>query len=627
MALLKRIIILAVAVMILPLAHSQQEGGMNTSVSRSMRTAIQFYNKGDDTQAMDRFMEILTKGDPSERSMANEYINLITQRMNTSGGYGGSPAAPKSGTASVESMMAVPPSTVKESVPPASESVFQEPAAPVAAPHPKKDAEMTPATKEVMRKEIKARLRAAQDKSLADLKEIEGVRVLMRANGDPDAIGIPSPFLFQSGISFQRDASKILNPLTKLVFSLGGTQVLILPEGTALGDAKVLDMRRTMGISAALYQAGVAPPRVQVNLLNTQLDLPKALADFKGVVVVFQYDRPMNLVVDSTVGEELGPPISLGIFPAKIRPSRNQGALIEFSVSDPPVGLVSWRFSLLQPTRQGAELTPLQEVLGGGAVFHQIFWNGRQNFFGHPLPSGRYECVLTAMDSKNRRRTLHKWIEVIGDDADDERLLAPPAAAAASEPTSATAPEELANRSRSPGSNAPSDDLTGRGNASLVKEFDSSGSHGGVEIKKGSSSQAKRKLVKRTVRAAAPGNKTKAGNKSAAKTAEAQRAPTVKKPGEFEIIFEKNTHQMKPASDKALAQVVAALSSYPLESLQISGHADSEEIDPDKLADRRAKLVIGLLINRYQVDPKRIQLASIAGAGAKVDILIVKNDQ
>ncbi|MCM2305465.1 MAG: hypothetical protein NDJ72_12225, partial [Elusimicrobia bacterium] len=68
-------------------AQSDDESG-GAGLSRPMQIAVRFYEQGEDIQAMDRFMEILTKGDPSERSMANEYINLITHRMNTLGGGG-----------------------------------------------------------------------------------------------------------------------------------------------------------------------------------------------------------------------------------------------------------------------------------------------------------------------------------------------------------------------------------------------------------------------------------------------------------------------------------------------------------------------------------------------------------
>lgn len=305
MSFLKRSMILAVCLTV-PCARAQQNDDAREGVSLNMETAIHFYEIGDDVQAMDGFMDILTKGDPSERPMANEYLNLITRRM--------------VGT-KAEASMARSETTLPSNPPsaPRTNPVEEE-----AAPRPEgrvsrtlRIEEMSGANKALMRKEIRARLRAAENKSIAELRELEGVRIVMRNNGDPAAIGIPTPLLFESGISFQHEAHRVLDPLTKLVFALGSTQVVTLPEGTSLGDAKVLDMRRTMGISAHLYQAGVAPPRVRVNLLSTQIDIPKALQDFKGVVVVFVYDQPMVLAVDSAVGDELGPPISLGVFPLR----------------------------------------------------------------------------------------------------------------------------------------------------------------------------------------------------------------------------------------------------------------------------------------------------------------------
>ncbi|MFI5360451.1 MAG: OmpA family protein [Elusimicrobiota bacterium] len=614
---LNRLIIVAAVFAVLPFARGQEDGDARAGLSHQMKTAIHFYEQGDDMQAMDQFMEILTKGDPTERSMANEYINLLTHRMNTGGGAGGNPAPPKPGPAEAKpGVVVVEPVAGPSSRPAASVEALSESGevsrAPGEAPParaPRRE-EMTASNKVLMSKEIKARLRAAQERSLAELKAVEGVRVAMRESGDPEAIGIPSPLLFQEGISFKRDASRLLDPLTKLVFALGSTQVLILPEGTVLGDAKVLDMRRTMGISSALYQAGVAPPRVRVNLLNTQVDVPKSLKDFKGVVVVFQYDQPMALTVESAVGDELGPPVSLGVFPPQIRPSRNQGAIIEFSVSDPPAGLVSWKFQLLQPSRDGAELAPLQEVVGGGPVFHQIFWNGRQNYFGAPLPPGRYECVLTALDAKSRSRALHKWISVLPDEGDGEKLLA-------------SAPAEAA----APAGSAPSEDLAASAKP-LVKGVTPAAAKATLEISSAPKPKAKRKVVRHGVRAAkaATADKGKAAKAAEPAAADAPPAAPASKPGHYGLAFSKNTHMMTPAAEKALAKAVKDLAAYPLETLQVIGHASSDEADAAALADMRAKMVAGLLINRYQVDPKKIAMSSSAGEGATVELVLARGN-
>jgi len=664
---LKKLAIIAAVFLSLAAPRVRAEAdddGAGAALSRPMKIAVRFYEQGEDIQAMDRFMEILTKGDPSERSMANEYINLITHRMNSGGGGAGSPA-PRAGVTVAEPVNVNVASPIKRADPAAAaritppETGGDDEAAKRArfgsiddesgrsnarkrgAPPRARADDMPAANKALMRKEIRARLRSAVEKSIVDIKSIEGVRVVMRENGDPEAIGIPTPILFQAGIAFQSGATKILDPLTKLVFALGTTQAVILPEGTAIGDAKVMDMRRTMGISAHLFNAGVAPPRVRVNLLNTQVDIPKGLLDFKGVVVVFVYNQPLSLVVESAVGDEQGPPISLGVYPPAFKPSRGQGVIIEFSVSDPPAGLVSWKFQLLQPSLDGTELAPLQDVVGGGPVFHQIFWNGKQNYFGETLAPGRYECVLTAMDGKSRQRSMHRWIEVL-DDGPSEKLLADKASADASRI------EEVAGKAAGAGATAapapaaalaPSADMAGAVEKPLVKGVTAAVSKP-VEISRESVARVKRQVVKRPVR----GKKAaKADKGNAARATEpkapvaAAPAPALDTPAEapakaekpsasaWALSFNKGTYQLTPDSERLLAKAAEAVPAHPLENLRLTGHSGADEGEGAALAGQRAKMVASILVNRYQVDSKRIFMTSAAsGEGSKVDLAFAR---
>jgi outer membrane protein OmpA-like peptidoglycan-associated protein len=657
-----------------------------SGMSRQMRMGIRYYERGDDLQAMDRFMDVLTNGDPSERSMANEYINLITHRMNTGEkgpapqrpgetpltesrvtrlpGGGETPApAPRAAALAepdeapagpvVERVASVPARPAASAVPagPRAPEVAAEPdaiARPTterpAAPPPAEDEaprrrsyaepQMTSGNRALMQKEIKAKLRQTMDQAVAQLREIDGVRLLMMSNGEPQAVAIPSPLLFQAGIAFQKDAAKILDALTKLVFSLAGAQVVILPEGTAIGDAKVLDMRRTMGVSSHLFSAGVAPPRVRVNLLNTQVDIPKPLMDFKGIVIVFVYNQPLPLTVESALGEEAGPPISLGIYPSSIRPDKGEGAVIEFSVQDPPAGLVSWKFQLLEPSEGGpTDLAPLQEVLGGNPVFHQIFWNGRRGYFGAPLPGGRYEAVLTAADSKGRQRTLHRWIQVqdtpgaMGGSAfarrPAEAAVTPAARAASAAPAApAAAVAVSAVPAGAPPADLPADKLAGVADEPLIKE--------GPARKKARAAPAKRTPAKRKAAAkpkakpaaepqaepsaddaaAAAESAAPAASPAAEKAGAAPAKPSKPASGSYELGFNKGTHQLTREGEKRLAQIADTVSYYPMESLSIQGSALPAEPNAATLAERRAKMVAGLLINKYQIDPKKIQVSS-----------------
>ena len=72
---------------------SSQSRKSYEGLSRNMEQAIRLYHNGQDNEAMDRFMDILIKGTPSEKSLANDYISKITLRMNSGVSYPGSPAA------------------------------------------------------------------------------------------------------------------------------------------------------------------------------------------------------------------------------------------------------------------------------------------------------------------------------------------------------------------------------------------------------------------------------------------------------------------------------------------------------------------------------------------------------
>lgn len=601
-------------------------------LSREMKLGVRFFEKGDDMQAMDRFMEVLTRGDPAERSMANEYINLITRRMN---GAGAAAVPDRPTTLRPNEVVAEPtaaPRGVEPTRPRQAEVVVEGadmastvaagprivgmpdarvPVLPTAPPVRESGSPSRP-DKAVMKKEIKSKIRNLLDAGLRELKSFPDIKILMAESGDPKAVALPSSLLFQTGIAFQKDASKILDALTKVAYSLGSSQVVILPEGTALGDAKVLDMRRTMGISSHLLSAGLAAPRVKVNLLNTQVDFPKALMDFRGIVVLFVYNQPLQLVVESTIGEEGGPPLSLGVYPPSFRPDRGEGVIIEFSVQDPPAGLISWKFQLLQPSAaEGRDLAPLQEVVGGSPVFHQIYWNGHQNYFGPTLPAGRYECVLTATDGKNRQRTLHRWIQLVDSTGLSPRLLE-------KEPAPAIVP-----------SGAPPAELTAAP-APLIKE--NAASISAVEVvpqkRVTKSAPLKRpRAAKAAPSASAAVEGTASGSEpplSATESPKGTRPPSTS----MTLEFRKATHQLTPDGERKLAGVADELVYYPLENLAIEGQAVPGEREASQLAERRSQMVAGLLINKYQIDPKRIRVSSKVSetAAPRVQIEFVRTE-
>lgn len=610
-------------------------GEEHRELSRQMNLAMRAYEKGDDMQAMDRFMEILTSGEPSERNLANQYLNMITRRMHTSSVLPGvsetglnpaSPAAAPSSARGVVSGVTIerpkkpaqkkevkpepskaasapvkpvePRARTEQAAPPQPDREISQPLSaakpapepkPAPAPSPadlpglspdseKKPAETAPEEPEPprdpkeMKKEIKARIHGVMDSGLEGLKGIGDIKILMDKYGEPHALGIPSGLLFQSGDAFRKTAPEILNALTKMVYGLGHLQVVILPEGSATGEAKIQDMRRTTGISSYLYQMGIAPARVKVDLVNTQsqVEVPKALQAFKGIVIVF-VDRPLKLSFDSSIGDlgdDSGPPLSLGVFPSSLRPDGTEGVIIEFSISDAAARPVSWKFKLLPPGQaEGRELSALQEVAGDGPAFHQIYWNGRKNYYGQALPGGRYECVLTAKDGHDKQRTLRRWIQVLNhsDAGGWEKSAQPETERPFRPPQAIVAPRRQAPAGR----------------------------------------------VKRT----------------AAKAQRPVAKPAKPVADAYQLDFEQNSYQLLSGSEKTLAQIAAGASDRPGDSLKITGFAQPAESDAEQLAERRAQMVAGLLINKYHVEPKKVQLGSkVADGPIAVQIQFAKSD-
>ena len=67
---------------------------------------------------------------------------------------------------------------------------------------------------------------------------------------------------------------------------------------------------------------------------------------------------------------------------------------------------------------------------------------------------------------------------------------------------------------------------------------------------------------------------------------------------------------MTPGGEEYLKKCSELAASRPLENISLTGYARASETDASVLAERRAQMIAGLLINRYQTEPKRIQVRS-----------------
>ena len=607
--------------------------------SKSMRLAIDLYKRGLDLDAMDRFMEILVKGDPSERPVANEYLNLITKRMAV--GTRIDQRTP-SGPTTVEK---VPPGAGPRPgtlQPTTDRFVGEAPPAKFPEKAPGEPAEgddslsrsqgtLSRSDRALMKKEIEDKIRNRSQVLLGQLRRYEDISVRMANTRLPRAIGLPPELLFDSATNFKKDADKILGLLGDLAFSLGATQIVILPEGAILNESKVLHMRRTMAISSSLMRAGISPPRIRVNLLSTQVDVPRDMNNFKGILLFFVYNQPLTLSSEDELGSQAGPPISLGASPGTIDPEKGEGSIIEFSVVETPAGLMSWRFQLMGPGEKAADdMVPLQEVKGSAPVFHQIYWNGRSKYFGKTLTPGRYECILTATDMKNRSNKKRIWVTVEGVPP------APPPAAAAAKPAAAPAaaappPAELEpSAEEAPPVRARAIDPARARSGSRTRSARAAARLARLgRTAKGAKSRSTRKVPVATEESKAP--TAEVGPHAApAATAAAEPAPKARSGAvNYQVIFTRNTPNITRDGENILARVADTMHYYPLDNINLVGYAYAGETEPEKLASQRADLVAKLLIERHGMKSERIRVSKkvVDNESYKVEIYIVAGGQ
>ena len=383
-----------------------EERGVS-GMSRQMAAAVRAYEKGKDTEAMDLLMEVMLHGPPAERAVANDYLNRVTHRMNSSAVME-TPPAP----AVPEARFPAPPPPPEDLAPGFSPA---EPRRSGAEPSPVPRRAEAPAPAPVpaasadARQAVRAKLRVIAAQYLSALQSSQGVRVLQQ-DKRPRAVGIPAGKFFESGTIFKKQAAGLLRSLTGILFALGDAEVTMFPEGAEKGESRVLDMRRVMALSAHFFGSGLTQSRVKADLAQTPSDLPQELAGFKGIILVFAYPAEHRLSMESGIGQaELQ--MSLGVFPDAIDPSRDEGAIVEWAVLESRVQPKAWKLQIFRPV-PGQDPVLVQEMPGAGPAFHQIYWNGKKSSGAEAYPAGSYELILTAADAKDKLRRIHRWLKL-----------------------------------------------------------------------------------------------------------------------------------------------------------------------------------------------------------------------
>lgn len=538
-----------------------QSGRHYDGLSRGMEQAIRLYHEGQDNEAMDRFMDILVKGTPSEKSLANEYISKITLRMNSGISYPGEKSSkPKSFSKRVYENKDVRETKISRG---------DKPYAPVKVRDNFSAAYKSEDRRELVNEKIKEKISEMRKDILLRLNKSKAVKIYMEKNL-PKAISINTRHLFSKSTHFKSGSVKILSDIVGLLFTMGKAHCLVLPEGAIIGDTKIMSIRRALAVNSYLVERGISSSRVDVNLIGSDVQLSSNIRNIKGLAIVFDHDTDFNLEPPKK-GKENAPQISLGIFPTVIAPYKNEGAIIEFSVFKALYGSVTWKFQIfrLMPDKSAI---PVRKITGHGAQCHQSFWNGRKDFFGQAYPAGQYMFVLSAVNADGKETVMRKLL----------LLKAKPGVK-----KSAKIKSKVLSRKN-------------------VKKR--------LPLKKSNKTKSKKRYSSKSGKKSFPKTALSARAKTmkAAETAPVSPEKQTEIAGHvsYKIYFKSGSSVITSNSEKRLMQVADTMNYYPLARLRLTGYAYSGEPNSEAVAQNRADFVLSQLSIKYGISKSRMDVSS-----------------
>jgi len=581
--------------------------------SRSMEQAIRLYHEGEDAEAMDRFMDILMKGSPSEKALANEYITKINTRMNTGvptiqdssseGGTVNVVQKKEKGVVDDAPRMAPDPAASEDDEETAGEKAGQE--------------------RDAINDKINSKIAQMRRDILLDLNNHSEAVGIFMGDGMPKAISLDPSYFFAGETGFRAGTDPILTAIAGLIFTLGRANCLILPEGSASGDVKIKSIRRALALNSYLEARGVSKSRLEVNLTGSEIQFPKELTNINGILILFDYKKDPRL----KEGEDMqtkGPKVSLGVYPTAIAVHKGEGAVVEFSVFDTAVGQPTWNFQVFQVLKDGSRLQ-LQEVGGSGSQYNQSFWNGRKKFFGAPYPSGKYIFTITAKDVEGRETVLSRYLAIRLTPEEEKAMASRPAPKREVERDTVTS-SGVKTRTLKPGAGGKAGKLLKKGALPLKK---------GKVLKKGKAALPKKSRAAK--KPPAEEENAEAPAEPAADPAAESKAPPQGPEGggaefsgqvSYKIYFKENTATITTNSEKKLAQVAETLGYYPKANLALTGYAYSGEANAESMAESRVNYVATRLTEKYKIDQARMEIKSKVSDSPKstVEIKMTGNE-
>ena len=265
---------------------------------------------------------------------------------------------------------------------------------------------------------IDDRVSSMQETLVAKLNKVEGVNVYFR-KGQIDAIDIDSNVIFQDdNITFSRQGKEVLEDVYNLMLLSKEPTFVLLPPGAYTDEVDLQGVRQAVALNSYLINKGLSSAKLNFNMGLVNEQPPAKFSNLEGVSIVFDYDNKPTLY-NKVSDKNSYPILSLGMYPEKINTSLGEVMVIDYSVIETAAPIEEWKLQIIQHASDGKYYI-VRQISSNKAIYDQVYWNGKKQFWGAALPDGKYTLMLRAKDTKGREKIVRRKVELISDTKKEE---------------------------------------------------------------------------------------------------------------------------------------------------------------------------------------------------------------
>ncbi|MCX7647921.1 MAG: hypothetical protein N2Z60_04850 [Elusimicrobiales bacterium] len=316
--------------------------------SRQMQQAIRLYQEGKNSDAMDRFMDILVSGTPEEKAVANEYISKITQ--------GVPPTSSQQSSVNIKtaSEISKPPEDTKSQA-----EILNPQSISSVSSNAVQEQQITDQTQ--ISKKVSDKIKQIRTDILVSLYRKNFVKFYMNeSNEKPLYILLKEEQIFNENMTFNEKITDDLKALSGLIVSLGRVSVTIIPNGAILGNMKISNVRKASILHSFFTSYGISPAKVKLDMVANNIQVSKKVDDLEGILLIVNYDKEP----DNVISDMASPGVYVSAYPEKIDNSKDEAAIVEFAVIMGKNPLASWKLFLKRKDKSGPLLGKPRHRLG-----------------------------------------------------------------------------------------------------------------------------------------------------------------------------------------------------------------------------------------------------------------------